>query len=156
MPRSITHFQEPLLDVELHSIGDRSKLGMGEVVYAVVRQEPGTTQYLVAAKARLAKAGLSIPHLELDAGHVATNLLTNVRNTLEGLPISNVYSWLDSTFALHWIEGVESLSSLSRTGDEDQSTVRCDVETYQLRRESSRLGQPWGISEWIHTLVERA
>ena len=36
---------------------------------------------------------------------MATNLLTNVRNALEGLPISNVYGWLDSTAALHWIWG---------------------------------------------------
>ena len=105
MPRSITSFREPLLDVELHSFGDGSKLGVAAAVYAVVTQESGTTQRLVAAKARLAKGGISIPRLELVAGHMATNLLTNVRNALDGLPISNVYGWLDSTVALHWIRG---------------------------------------------------
>ena len=105
VPRSITSFQEPLQDVELHGFGDGSKLGVGAAVYAVVRQASGKTQRLVAAKARLAKGGLSIPRLELVAGHMATNLLTNVRNALEGLPISNVYGWLDSTVALHWIRG---------------------------------------------------
>ena len=105
VPRSITSFRELLLDVELHSFGDGSKLGVGATVYAVVTQESGTMQRLVAAKARLAKGGLSIPRFELVAGHMATNLLTNVRNALKGLPISNVYGWLDSTVALHWIRG---------------------------------------------------
>ena len=105
VPRSITSFREPLLDVKLHSFGDGSKLGVGAAVYAVVTQELGTTQCLVAAKACLAKGGLSIPCLELVAGHMATNLLMNARNALQGLPISNVYGWLDSTVALHWGSG---------------------------------------------------
>ena len=29
----------------------------------------------------------------------------NARNALQGLPISNVYGWLDSTVALHWGSG---------------------------------------------------
>ena len=60
-------------------------------MYAVVRQQSGTTQRLVAAKARLAKEELSIPRIELIGGHMAANLVTNVKNALEGLPISNVY-----------------------------------------------------------------
>ena len=133
LPRSITSFQEPLLDVELHSFGDRSKLGVGAAVYAVVTQESGTTQRLVAAKVSLAKALPSIPRLELVAGDMATNLLTNVRNTLEGLPISNVYGRLDSTVALHWIRGSGEFKQFCpEQGNEDQSAVRCGVETCQL------------------------
>ena len=101
VPRSITSFQEPLQDIKLHSFGDGSKLGVGTAVYAVVKQASGTTQRLVAAKARLAKESLSIPCLELVAGHMATILLTNVREAMEGLPFSNVYGWLDSTVPLH-------------------------------------------------------
>ena len=37
----------------------------------------GTTQTLVAVKARLAKQGLTIPRLELIGAHMATNLITN-------------------------------------------------------------------------------
>ena len=33
------------------------------------------------------------------------NLITNVKNALEGLPVSKTYVWLDSTVALHWISG---------------------------------------------------
>ena len=97
-------FRNQSIDVELHSFGDGSKLRVGAAVYAVVTQGLGTTQRLVAAQESLAKGGLSIPCLELVAGHMATNLLTNVRNALEGLPISNVYGWLDSTVALHWMD----------------------------------------------------
>ena len=45
-------------------------------VYAVVQQESGVRQGLVAAKVRLAKQGLTIPRLELVSGHMAANLLT--------------------------------------------------------------------------------
>ena len=48
------------------------------------------TQCLVDAKARLAKQGLTIPRLELVAAHMATNLVTKVKNVLEGLPIENI------------------------------------------------------------------
>jgi len=41
--------------------------------------------------------------LELVAGHVATNLLNNLRNALAELPVSHLHSWLDSTVALHWM-----------------------------------------------------
>ena len=38
-------------------------------MYAVVKQESRNTQRLVAAKARLAKQGLTIPRLELISAH---------------------------------------------------------------------------------------
>ena len=59
----------------------------------------------MAAKGRLAKEGLTIPHLELIAAHMATNLLINVRNALDNVPSPKVFGWLDSTVALHWIKG---------------------------------------------------
>ena len=55
---------------------------------------------LVAAKARLAKEGLTIPRLELVSAHMAANLVTNVRNALQGLLEPTIYGWLDSTVAL--------------------------------------------------------
>ena len=79
--------------------------GVGTAVYAVVCQPSGTTQRLVAAKARLAKQGLTIPRLELISAHMATNLVVNVHNALNNVPAPNVYGWLDSTVALHWIKG---------------------------------------------------
>ena len=103
--RSLARYQEPIDAVELHTFGDASGRGVAAAVYAVVHQASGTTQGLVAAKARLAKQGLTIPRLELVAGHMAANLTNNVRGALEGFPVSTTVCWLDSTVALHWIRG---------------------------------------------------
>ena len=78
---------------------------MAAAVYAVVVQESSTNQGLVAAKARLAKQGLTIPRQELVSGHMAVNLVTNVSEALEGFPVTEKYCWLDSTVILHWIKG---------------------------------------------------
>ena len=74
-------------------------------MYAVVKQESGITQHLVAAKARMAKQGLTIPRLELISVHMVTNLLVNMKSAQEGLPIAEINGWLDSTVALFWISG---------------------------------------------------
>ena len=75
---------------------------------AVVRQASGTTQGLVAAKSLLAKKNLTIPRLELVLAYMATNLVDNVREALEEFPVCQVFGWLDSTVALHWIRVMES------------------------------------------------
>lgn len=54
-----------MLELELHAFGDAGTQGVGAAVYSVVRQESGTTQRLVAAKGRLNKQGITVPHLEL-------------------------------------------------------------------------------------------
>ena len=96
--RCIPVYREPIQQVQLHSFGDASKKGVYETVYAVVQQESGTVQGLVAAKSRLAKTNLTIPRLELVAGHMAVNLAVNVRNALEGFKVAeNIQCWLDST-----------------------------------------------------------
>lgn len=103
VPRSIPKHQEEIEDIALHAFGDASGKGVAAVVYAVVKQRSGSSKGLVAAKARLAKKGLTIPRLELVSGHMASNLAHNVREALAGFPVSGVYCWLDSTVALHWI-----------------------------------------------------
>jgi len=47
-------------------------------VYAIVSQPSGNGVGLVAAKAKLAKQGLTIPRLQLVSGHMAMNLILNV------------------------------------------------------------------------------
>ena len=77
---------------------------MCAAVYAVVKQDSGVVQGLVAARSRLAKTSLTIPRLELVAGHMAVNLAVNVRSALQGLKITkDIHCWLDSTVALHWL-----------------------------------------------------
>ena len=103
--RTLAPHRESIDAVELHSFGDASGQGVSAAVYAVVRQASGTTQGLVAVKARLAKQWLTIPRLELVAGQMAVNLVDNVRRALAGFPVASVCCWLDSTVALHWIRG---------------------------------------------------
>lgn len=105
VPRSITSHQEEIESVELHAFSDASMKGVGAAVYSVVQQASGSSQQLVAAKSRLAKKSLTIPRLELVGAHMATNLLINVRNALDNIPTPQLFGWVDSTVALHWIEG---------------------------------------------------
>ena len=105
VPRSLAAYQEPIDGITLHAFGDASGVGVAAAVYAVVKQPSGVTQGLVTAKARLAKQGLTIPRLELVSGHMASNLIQNVRSALGGLPVTSLHCWLDSTVALHWIRG---------------------------------------------------
>ena len=52
-------------------------------MYAVVFQESGTNQGLVASKARLAKKSLTISHLELVSAHMAANPAQNILDALQ-------------------------------------------------------------------------
>ncbi len=103
--RSLAKYREPITNIALHAFGDASGNGVAAAAYAVVYQPSGQTQGLVTAKARLAKEGLTIPRQELIAGHMAANLVTNVKKALDGFPVANPFCWLDSTVALHWIRG---------------------------------------------------
>ena len=104
-PRSLVKYQEPIEEIDLHTFGDASGQGVAATVVAVVRQSSGISKGLVASKSRLAKKNLTIPRLELVSAHMASNLVDNVRQALEGFPIKQVFGWLDSTVALHWIRG---------------------------------------------------
>ena len=103
--RALVQYREPINSMSLHVLGDASGLDVAAAAFTVVSQPSGVTQGIVAAKARLAKQGLTIPRLELVACHMATNMATNVREALEGYPVDQVYCWSDSTVALHWIRG---------------------------------------------------
>ena len=70
----------------MHSRGK----GTAAAVYAVVHQESGMHQSLLAAKARLAKKGLTKPRLELTSVHMVASLVENVRSTLEGYVVRSV------------------------------------------------------------------
>ena len=87
--------------MKIHTFGDASGKGVCAVVYTVVSQKSGTTQGLLTAKSRVTKQGLTIPRLELIAGHMAVNLAVNVRDSLTSLPIDPmIHCWLDSSG--HW------------------------------------------------------
>ena len=103
--RSLPSQREEITDIHLYSFGDASGKGVAAAVYAVVFQPSEVSQGLIAAKGRLAKQGLSIPRLELVSGHIAVNLISNVKTALEGFNVSQQHCWLDSSVALHWIGG---------------------------------------------------
>ena len=47
---------------------------------------------------------LTIPHLELVAGHMAINLSVNVCKAFEEFDLAdNIQCWLDNTVVLHWL-----------------------------------------------------
>ena len=96
--------RQPILHLTLHAFGDASAKGVCAAVYAVVEQAQGVTQQLVCAKSRLARKNMTIPRLELIAGHMAVNLVTNAQAALN-IPQTTVHCWLDSTVALYWIKG---------------------------------------------------
>ena len=89
-------------------MGGASGQGVSAAVYGVISQPSGDSVGLIAAKARLAKQGLTIPRLELVSGHMATNLIVHVKEALEGFPVGEMFCWLDSSVALHWIKGARS------------------------------------------------
>ena len=104
VPRALAPYHQPISSLTLHAFGDASAKGVSAAVYAIVHQDQGITQQLVCAKSRLAKKNLTIPRLELVAGHMAVNLVTNVQAALNFLP-QETHCWLDSTVALYWIKG---------------------------------------------------
>ena len=93
--RALVQYQGPINSISLHVFGDASGVGVAAAAFTVVSQPSCVTQGIVAAKARLAKQGLTIPRLELVACHMATNMATNVREALEGYPVDQVYCWLN-------------------------------------------------------------
>ena len=103
--RTLAPNHQPILSINLHAFGDASRKGVAAVVYAVIEQEKSTTQGLVCSKSRIAKRNLTIPRLELVAGHMAANLVTNVEEAIGRETVTAVHCWLDSTVALYWING---------------------------------------------------
>ena len=105
VPRALAPVREAINEIELHGFGDASGKGVSATVHALVKQKSGVNVGLVAAKARLAKQGVTIPRLELISAHMVTNLLSNIRRELDAFPVTQSYGWLDSTVALQWING---------------------------------------------------
>ena len=93
------------MKIKLHAFGDVCANGVAACIYVVIQQTSGNNQGLIATSSRVSKQGLTIPLLELVAGHMAVNLVANVIDVLDGLPVTNTHCWLDSSVALYWIRG---------------------------------------------------
>ena len=153
--RSLPLLREEITDIHLHSFGDASVEGVAAAVYAVVFQPSAVNQGLVAAQARLAKQGLTIPRLELVSGHMAVNLLSNVKSALEGFKVSQQYCWLDSSVSLHWIGGngtykqfvVNRVAKIKENGNVQWRYVNTEENRADL---ASRGGS---VDEWTNVVV---
>ena len=84
---------------------DASKYGVSAAVYAVIKQENGTTQCFVCSESRIVQKTFAIPRLELVAGHMTVNLVSNVERAIGSEKVRESHCWLDSTVALYWING---------------------------------------------------
>ena len=102
--RTLVPYHKPISSLTLLAFGNASTKGVSAAVYAIVHQDQGATQQLVCAKPRQSKKNLTIPRLELVAGHMAVNLVTNAQAAINFLP-HETHCWLDSTVALYWIKG---------------------------------------------------
>jgi len=102
VPRTLVPYHQLISSLTLHAFGDASAKGVSAAVYAIVHQDQGVTHNLICAKSRLAKKNLAIPRLELVAGHMAVNLVTNVQEALNFLPLET-HCWLDVTVVLYRI-----------------------------------------------------
>ncbi|CAB4024990.1 Hypothetical predicted protein [Paramuricea clavata] len=107
VPRPIVRHQGQL---QISNFMDSAMLAIKEsvllIVYALAKQDSEDTQTLVAAKFRLAKRGLTIPRLELVAGHMTANLVSSVAKAIGEERVSQQHAWLDRTVALYWIRGM--------------------------------------------------
>lgn len=91
VPWSIVQHQEEINSISLHAFCDISSWGLSAAVYAVMHQPSGILQGLVAAKSRITRKGLTILRLELVAGHMATNLVLNAKETLQRFLITSFH-----------------------------------------------------------------
>ena len=71
VPRAL---DQPISEIMLHAFHDASIHRVSAAVYAVAQQTQAITQGHVRTKYRITKCNLTIPRLELIAGHIAVNL----------------------------------------------------------------------------------
>ena len=104
-PRSLVKYQEPIEEIDLHTFGDASGQIVAATFVAAAWQISSTSKGLVASKSRLVEKSLTIPRFQLVSVHIASNMVVNVRQTLEGFPVKRLFGWPNSSVAPHWILG---------------------------------------------------
>ena len=82
IPRSIS-IRETITNIDIHFLSDASINGVCPVAYAVIMNK--ISQGLITSKSRLPKRNLIIPHLELTAALMSTNLSQNIKNLSQNI-----------------------------------------------------------------------
>ena len=92
--------------VQLHGFSDASENAYAGVVYLRVSDTSGNVHLaLVTSKTKVAPIKrLSIPRLELCGAQVLAQLVSHVQKDLQ-LPLSDTFTWTDSTIVLSWLSG---------------------------------------------------
>ena len=103
VPRCYYLPQLKSLTTQIHGFSDASERAMGAVVYIRTVYENGSVDVkLIASKTRVAPVkGQTIPRLELVAATVLAKLVDSLLKALDW--DVEVFYWVDSTTALHWI-----------------------------------------------------
>ena len=69
-------------------------------------QESGIHQILLAANARLAKKGLTMPRLELTSAYMGANIVENITSAFEGYVVRSVFCvWMDRKYCSLVLDG---------------------------------------------------
>lgn len=92
IPRSILKANKEITTIDLHVFADASLNGVATVVYAIIDQGADKEQGLITSKSQFSKKGLTIPRLELVAGHMAANVVDNVKKALQGYPVRDIHA----------------------------------------------------------------
>ena len=103
-----TVFIPSALSIQLHGFADAFKAAYGAVVYLRTVTSSGVTVRLLQAKSEVAPfKTLSIPRLELSAGHLLAKLTHQILPLFVDSKLQ-VYLWSDSLDVLHWLREIPS------------------------------------------------
>ena len=106
IPRCYFDKKSEITSIELHGFSDASELAYAAVLYLIMTDSTGNIQVmLVTSKTKVAPIKqLVIPHSELCGSNILAQLLHHVW-VVQEVPLSNTYTWIDSTIVLHWLDG---------------------------------------------------
>ena len=114
VPRRLIQHESPVLFQQLHGFSDASQAGYGAVIYVkTLHSNASISMEIVVAKAKVtlkkmvadsrSRLELTIPRLELLAGHLLSQLMSTTAASLK-IPEEGIYCWTDSQIVLAWLK----------------------------------------------------
>ena len=106
MPRCYFPKNVQVVSLQIHGFCDASENAYAGVVYLRMADSTGVVHTsLVMSKTKVSPIKrLSVPRLELCGAQVLAKLLHHVKGIFQ-VPLSEVYTWTDSTIVLNWLTG---------------------------------------------------
>ena len=90
VPRSLIKDCKKVKAVHIHQFSDASEIACSMVSIAVKDHDTDKVMGLLTSKCRIAKRNTSMPRLELIGGHMSANMIGNVCQALNGLPVVSI------------------------------------------------------------------